>query len=279
MNLVTSSSLLRRTTALRRIQTALVAVALTAAFTAPSAFAQKKQPKNFDLVPTTITSVVYQSGTTNSATFLVSGLAGAKPFTTLLTMTAQDAGTAQEPGASCPILNLQLAPINLSLLGLNVDTSAICLDVTAVPGALLGDLLCAVANLLNGGLAASGLLDLAAGLTPDQMTQLQNALTSIIDGALDAVTASENLTAQEASCEILSLAVGPLDLNLLGLRVELDNCADGPVTVDLTATPGGGLLGDLLCSLSDLLNTARPNQQAIQSLLRNLATLIGGLLG
>jgi hypothetical protein len=161
-----------------------------------------------------------------------------------------------------------------------VDTSAICLDVTAVRGQLLGDLLCAVANLLNGGLAAQGLPNIGAALDPTQMTNLQNALTSMVDGALDAVTASANLEIAQATCEILSLAVGPLDLNLLGLRVELDDCADGPVTVDLTATQGGGLLGDLLCSLGNLFNSpGTPSQTAIQSLLRNLSALIGGLLG
>ena len=53
-------------------------------------------------------------------------------------------------------LNLALGPINLSLLGLNVDTSPICLDITAQQGGgLLGDLLCGVANLLNGGVDCS----------------------------------------------------------------------------------------------------------------------------
>lgn len=53
--------------------------------------------------------------------------------------------------ASCPILNLDLGPINLDLLGLQVDLSAISLDVTAVPGAgnLLGNLLCAITGLLD----------------------------------------------------------------------------------------------------------------------------------
>jgi len=54
--------------------------------------------------------------------------------------------------SSCPILHLVIGPIDLSLLGLNVSTNQIVLDITAVPGAgnLLGNLLCSVANLLNG---------------------------------------------------------------------------------------------------------------------------------
>lgn len=52
---------------------------------------------------------------------------------------------------TCPILHLVVGPIRLNLLGLIVTTNQIVLDITAVPGAgnLLGNLLCAVANLLN----------------------------------------------------------------------------------------------------------------------------------
>lgn len=54
---------------------------------------------------------------------------------------------------SCPILSLTLGPLHLDLLGLVIDLNQINLNITAVPGAgnLLGNLLCDVANLLNGG--------------------------------------------------------------------------------------------------------------------------------
>ena len=53
--------------------------------------------------------------------------------------------------ATCEILHLDLGPLSLNLLGLQIDLSRVVLDITAVPGAgnLLGNLLCAVANLLN----------------------------------------------------------------------------------------------------------------------------------
>ena len=50
-------------------------------------------------------------------------------------------------------------------------------------------------------------------------------------------------------CRILTLTLGPLDLNLLGLRIQLNQ-----VNLRITAIPGGGLLGDLLCGLANLLN-------------------------
>lgn len=62
---------------------------------------------------------------------------------------------------SCQILHLDLGPLDLTLLGLNVHLNRVVLDITAQsgPGNLLGNLLCAVANLLNPG--GGALADLA----------------------------------------------------------------------------------------------------------------------
>ena len=71
---------------------------------------------------------------------------------------------------ACTILDLDLGPLHLDLLGLVIDLNEIHLDITAVPGAgnLLGNLLCAVAGLLDNGGPLQGitaLLDrLLAGL-------------------------------------------------------------------------------------------------------------------
>jgi hypothetical protein len=51
-------------------------------------------------------------------------------------------------------------------------------------------------------------------------------------------------------CRILTLVLGPLDLNILGLRVELNR-----VELRITAIPGpGNLLGNLLCAIAGLLD-------------------------
>jgi len=63
------------------------------------------------------------------------------------------AAAAPQAAAACQILNLVLGPLNLNILGLVVTIpNPIVLNITAVPGAgnLLGNLLCAVTNLLNG---------------------------------------------------------------------------------------------------------------------------------
>jgi hypothetical protein len=53
---------------------------------------------------------------------------------------------------TCQILHLELGPLDLNLLGLMVHLDKVVLDITAQsgPGNLLGNLLCAIANLLNG---------------------------------------------------------------------------------------------------------------------------------
>jgi hypothetical protein len=71
------------------------------------------------------------------------------------------------PGA-CSILSLDLGPLELILLGLRVALDPVVLLVEAIPGAgeLLGNLLCAVAGLLDGGLG--GVL---GGLAPHTGTR------------------------------------------------------------------------------------------------------------
>jgi hypothetical protein len=63
-------------------------------------------------------------------------------------------------GATCQILNLTLGPLHLNLLGLVVNLNQVHLVINAVQGTgnLLGNLLCAIANLLNGGVPDAGTL-------------------------------------------------------------------------------------------------------------------------
>jgi hypothetical protein len=224
-------------------------------------------PRSFEVVPISITGVAINP--TNPNQLVVSGLAGTTPFTTPLAVTASPA-----PSGECPILNLALGPIDLTLLGLNVRTSAICLDVTAIQGGgLLGDLLCGVANLLSPTMPIGTAL---GTLNPGQQARVLNGLASMLDQTFDRIMS--NTATPAATCEILSLALGPLDLNLLGLRVELDNCANGPVTVDIDAIQGGGLLGDLLCGLSNLLSGGAGGlSTAVQRLLFQVSQLLGAL--
>jgi hypothetical protein len=78
--------------------------------------------------------------------------------------------------ATCPILHLELGPLDLDLLGLRVHLDRVVLDVTAVPGPgnLLGNLLCAIAGLLDG-------VDLG-GVLGNLLQQLIDAVIRLLQG-------------------------------------------------------------------------------------------------
>ena len=73
----------------------------------------------------------------------------------------------QVPAIACDVLNLDLGPLFLNLLGLTVDLAPVVLDVRAVPGAgnLLGNLLCALVSLLDGPGALAAILQLLGNIT------------------------------------------------------------------------------------------------------------------
>lgn len=83
---------------------------------------------------------------------------------------APSASAAAAALPACQILNLRLGPVDLNLLGLEVHLRTVILNIVAVPGPgnLLGNLLCAVAHLLDG--------------TPlgSQLSQLNELLASIL---------------------------------------------------------------------------------------------------
>jgi len=80
------------------------------------------------------------------------------------------------------------------------------------------------------------------------------------------------------ACDILTLALGPLNLNLLGLRVALD-----PVNLLIEAIPGAGnLLGNLLCGVAGLLDGGLLGGglgNLLNNLLASITNLLNGLLG
>ena len=86
-----------------------------------------------------------------------------------------------------------------------------------------------------------------------------------------AAACSDEASAVQARCDVLNLVLGPLDLNLLGLVIQLDT-----VVLDIFAVPGpGNLLGYLLCAIVGLFDGL-----SIGPLLANLLNqLLGALAG
>jgi hypothetical protein len=88
------------------------------------------------------------------------------------------------------------------------------------------------------------------------------------------------------TCTVLHLVLGPINLNLLGLHVTLGGgaAANQPIVLDITAEQGGGLLGDLLCGLTNalggtggLLGQLTGQLQQLATTLNSLIALLGGL--
>ena len=61
------------------------------------------------------------------------------------------------------------------------------------------------------------------------------------------------VAAQAATCQVLDLTVGPLNVDLLGLIVDLKK-----VHLTITAIPGGGVLGNLFSAWR-----TRPRSEAV----------------
>ena len=142
----------------------------------------------------------------------------------------------------CPVLELTLGPTHLNLLGLIVDLSTVHLVITAdSQGGILGQLLCGLSGQGNTRHVATRLTKAAhrSGLSTKGVRMgvplYQTSSGSISTGA----TASP-----QTICSILDLTLGPLDLNLLGLMVHLDQ-----VHLVITADSEGGILGQLLCGI------------------------------
>lgn len=134
----------------------------------------------------TVTQFVTRNGRTMASGTLTGKLGNRviKKTNVLVPVSLQPAtsgagSSARTAAVSCPVLNLVLGPLHLNLLGLVVDLNQVNLNITAVPGAgnLLGNLLCGVANLLNG-TGATG----ATGATPTgaTLTGLLNIVQQLI---------------------------------------------------------------------------------------------------
>jgi hypothetical protein len=151
-------------------------VALVAAFSLMAATASAAPPVQTDAVTVPITSA--QTGGTLNGVFTLTNFAvnsanqlvangtftgtltdAAGVVTNLVNTAVSSVVTPAQAGPGCQILDLVLGPLHLDLLGLVVDLNQVHLNITAVPGPgnLLGNLLCAVAHLLDGTGSGNGL--------------------------------------------------------------------------------------------------------------------------
>jgi hypothetical protein len=151
-------------------------------------------------------------------------------------------------GGSCNVLTLNLQQLNLQLLGLDLQTSAINLKITGRSTQSLGALFCKLSKSLKL-TSAKGARAAAASLNRHLAGHPLHALR--LRATLPVITA-QTAQAPVPTCKVLDLVLGPLNLDLLGLVVDLYGPdASKPVEVHVTADPGGGVLGAVFCKLAN----------------------------
>jgi len=127
-----------------------------------------------------------------------------------------------------------------------------------VVGTVVGGTLNAVFNLTRFAVQNGQLV--AVGTLTGTLTNAAGVISSFVTNIVLPITA-------RATCDILHLELGPVDLNLLGLVVHLDK-----IVLDIDAQSGpGNLLGNLLCAVANLLNANGP--------LSTIANLLNQILG
>lgn len=108
-----------------------------------------------------ITRFAVQNGQIVAVGNLTGTLTDAAGVVTNLASTVVNIPVTNKRG-TCEILHLELGPVDLNLLGLVVHLDKIVLDITAESGSgnLLGNLLCAVAKLLDSNAAPNAIVNL-----------------------------------------------------------------------------------------------------------------------
>src|ERR1700749_330242 len=158
---------------------------------------------------------------------------------------------------------IALTGLTATAAGASVS-AATAKKVTSAPAASVGSLTSVVKGTFTN---SDGKGTFSGTFTPQKFSVTNGVLhaTGVLKGTLtnangtslgtvnQTVTDSVNTSAAAnavAGCQVLNLVLGPLNLNLLGLVVTLNQ-----VTLNITAVPGAGnLLGNLLCGVVNLLN-------------------------
>jgi hypothetical protein len=207
----------------------------TAAVTGQQAFAQlAAQPQGRVTINVRVThfaSTAAGPRATGVATATLNGLGGTP------TTVRQRVNLAVSKKGSCNVLTLTLDTLDLHLLGLNVHLDKVDLRVTGKRrGGVLGSLFCTLAKArvkTSSASSAATRLNAHIARTPIRPLRLTVPVQAV--------------AAQAAGvCQVLELTLGPLHVDLLGLVVDLRK-----VHLTITATPGGGILGNLFCGLAN----------------------------
>ena len=165
-----------------------------------------------------------------------------------------------------------LAALMFALMPLTVSAAARPASFAPIAAAQAGGVTVPVAGTTSKGGKFNGAFAIREFRVVNDQIVAVGTLTGTIQNGVGAVIGTVLRTVQmlvtigDASCDILHLELGPLDLELLGLEVSLNR-----VVLDIDADPTGGLLGALLCAVANLLNVGGP--------LADIVALLNQILG
>ena len=155
----------------------------------------------------------------------------------------------------------------------NRNTNRLIVPVTGTAagvGNVAGNLAISRFDVQNGTLVAIGQLTATVSNTAGQV--VNTIVTQVAVPVANAAGPGIAQAQAAAACDILHLVLGPLHLDVLGLVIDLNQ-----VVLDITAQPGAGnLLGNLLCSITGLLDAGSLGQQLV-NLLNQLIGVLGAL--
>jgi hypothetical protein len=121
------------------------------------------------------------------------------------------------------------------------------------------------------GTATATTVNGVAAATPETQT-FSAPVTSINGTSLGAGASPLAAAAATGSCQILTLTLGPLHLDLLGLVIDLNQ-----VNLNITAQQGSGnLLGNLLCAVAGLLDNTGTG--GLSGILQGITNLLNQIL-
>lgn len=247
---------------MRKLVIAVLSVAAFAAAIAPAASAAPRTSK-LSLTARITSFHATATGVVANGTF--SGTMRSGTRVTHRSSSVRFAVLAKASPRQCNVLTLHLAPVYLELLGLQVQTSTINLNLYAVRGEVLGNLFCALSRAKVSFARTAMALNSRLHHRPLQVMAASDTLPAHAAAS----------TAQPASCQVLKLVLGPLHLNLLGLVVDLyGQTTSSPVVVTINAVPSQGLLGQLLCGLAG--GSGINSLSGLQNLLSNLGLNLSG---
>ena len=179
--------------------------------------------------------------------------------------------TGRRRSTSLVALVVALATLGLVALGTAGTASAKPRQAAAATADVTG-------TLADGTGAVAGTFDVTRFANQNGTLQAVGTFTGTVTDAAGSVTSGTqqvtlpvDLQQTQGSCQILDLVLGPLDLDLLGLQVHLDQ-----VHLNITAQQGSGnLLGNLLCAVAGLLD----GPTGINAVLTQIAALLNQILG